>query len=47
MLQTVYIADINIWSYVLLHLVLYFQVHIRLLDFQVGAAFEELLMSSV
>jgi hypothetical protein len=39
MLQTVHIADINIWSYVLLHLVLYFLVDIRLLDFQVVAVF--------
>jgi hypothetical protein len=47
MLQTVHIANINIWGYVLLHLVVCFLVDVRLLDLQFGAVFGELLISCV
>jgi hypothetical protein len=46
-MQNVDIADRNIWSCVLRHLVLCFSVDVRLLDLHAGAVFGELLMSSV
>jgi len=47
MLKTLKINDRNIWSHVLLHLVLCFLVDVHLLPLEVGAVLGELLMSPV